>query len=116
MSDWVRGARAACARWAVVWFAPVVVVSALGGTAEARPESDSDGEARAHFESGLLHFERGEYDKALPGWNREDVGGSPYAITDYRVPRKLGGESGLRTFRRQLHRRSPRPTRSSRSS
>lgn len=33
-----------------------------------------------------------------------DIAGSPYAIADYRVPRDLGGASGLRAFRRQLHR------------
>lgn len=43
------------------------------------------------------------YDEVLPGWRDEDVGGSPYAIADYKVPRSLGGETGLAKFRRKLH-------------
>ncbi len=43
------------------------------------------------------------YDQLLPGWRDEDVGGSPYAIGDYKVPRALGGESGLAKFRTKLH-------------
>ena len=43
------------------------------------------------------------YDTILPGWRDEDVGGSPYAIADYKVPRSLGGESGLAKFRQKLH-------------
>jgi hypothetical protein len=46
---------------------------------------------------------RREYDRALPGWTEDDVGGSPYAIADYRVPRELGGDAALRKFRKQLH-------------
>jgi hypothetical protein len=46
---------------------------------------------------------RQEYDKALPGWTEEDVGGSPYAIADYQVSRELGGDAALRKFRKQLH-------------
>jgi hypothetical protein len=43
------------------------------------------------------------YHEILPGWRDEDVGGSPYAIADYKVPRALGGESGLAKFRQKLH-------------
>jgi hypothetical protein len=43
------------------------------------------------------------YDEILPGWRGEDVGGSPYAIADYKVPRALGGETGLVKFRQKLH-------------
>lgn len=43
------------------------------------------------------------YDQIIPGWREEDVGGSPYAIADYKVPRALGGDSGLRKFREKLH-------------
>lgn len=46
---------------------------------------------------------RREYDKALPGWTEDDVGGSPYAIANYQVPRELGGDAALQQFRRQLH-------------
>lgn len=46
---------------------------------------------------------RRDYDRALPGWTEDDVGGSPYAIADYRVPRELGGDAALQKFRRQLH-------------
>ncbi|MEN9573210.1 MAG: hypothetical protein RL514_1065 [Verrucomicrobiota bacterium] len=43
------------------------------------------------------------FGKALPDWTPDDVGGSPYAIADYRVPDALGGEAGLRSFRARLH-------------
>jgi len=43
------------------------------------------------------------YDAILPGWRDEDVGGSPYAVAGYQVPRALGGESGLAKFRQKLH-------------
>jgi hypothetical protein len=46
---------------------------------------------------------RRAYDEILPGWGDEDVGGSPYAIADYKAPRALGGESGLKKFRERLH-------------
>ena len=35
---------------------------------------------------------RAAFDTILPGWRDEDVGGSPYAIADYKVPQTLGGE------------------------
>ena len=43
-----------------------------------------------------------EFDLALPDWVDQDVAGSPYAIAAYLVPRNLGGESGLKKFRRLL--------------
>ncbi|MCX8092311.1 MAG: alpha-amylase family glycosyl hydrolase, partial [Verrucomicrobiae bacterium] len=43
------------------------------------------------------------YDALLPDWRDADVGGSPYAIADYKVPRALGGETGLARFREKLH-------------
>ena len=46
---------------------------------------------------------RAAFDTILPGWREEDVGGSPYAIADYKVPRALGGEAGLKKFRQKLH-------------
>lgn len=55
--------------------------------------------AMALKEPNLIHA----YDQIIPGWREEDVGGSPYAIADYKVPRALGGDSGLRTFREKLH-------------
>lgn len=42
------------------------------------------------------------FDAALPGWTAADVGGSPYAIGAYEVPRSMGGMEGLARFRRQL--------------
>ena len=48
---------------------------------------------------------RADYSKILPDWTDRDVGGSPYAIAEYHVPRALGGESGLANFRRRLHQR-----------
>jgi len=48
---------------------------------------------------------RRTFDETLPRWKSEQVGGSPFAIGEYKVPRKLGGENGLQKFRRQLHTR-----------
>jgi hypothetical protein len=46
---------------------------------------------------------RGEYDKVLPGWTEADVAGSPYSITDYSVPKTLGGDAELKQFRTKLN-------------
>lgn len=46
-----------------------------------------------------------ELDRLLPGWQPRDVGGSPFAVASYSVPKALGGEAGLQTFRRRLHER-----------
>ncbi len=43
--------------------------------------------------------------RLLPGWQKDDVPGSPYAIADYHVPAALGGEAGLKAFRKKLHAR-----------
>lgn len=54
--------------------------------------------ARAH--DGL----RGEYDRALPGWNEGDIDGSPYAIADYAIDAALGRPHELLDARRSLAR------------
>ena len=46
---------------------------------------------------------RAAYAEVLPDWQETDVAASPYAIADYHVPAALGGETGLRAFRGQLH-------------
>ena len=46
---------------------------------------------------------RREYDAVLPGWKDADVAGSPYSIADYSVPKTLGGDEGLKTFRTKLN-------------
>jgi len=57
---------------------------------------------RARAEA-LKHLDlRAAYDAVLPGWTEADVAGSPYAIGDYQVPPALGGEPGLKEFRRKL--------------
>src|SRR5580704_16246486 len=33
---------------------------------------------------------RRTYDQMIPGWNDNDVGGSPYSISDYHVPEPMG--------------------------
>ena len=43
------------------------------------------------------------YGQVLPGWQADDVAGSPYAMGDYQVPAALGGEAGLAEFRNTLH-------------
>lgn len=50
-------------------------------------------------EPNLIHA----YNEIIPGWRDEDVGGSPYAIADYKVPRALGGDVALKKFREKLH-------------
>jgi len=46
--------------------------------------------------------------EALPGMEQADLAGSPYAVSAYKTPRELGGESGLKKFRQQLSRRGLR--------
>jgi len=48
-------------------------------------------------------FLREELDRVLPGWDEEDVAGSPYAIERHVVAEVLGGMEGLRRFRRRLN-------------
>jgi hypothetical protein len=45
------------------------------------------------------------YDEALPGWRQADIAGSPYSIAAYEVPTALGGDTGLKKFRKELHAR-----------
>jgi hypothetical protein len=57
---------------------------------------------RARAEA-LRHSElRKAYNQVLPGWQENDVTGSPYAVGDYQVPPALGGEAGLAKFRQRL--------------
>ncbi|MBI4323940.1 MAG: alpha-amylase [Chloroflexi bacterium] len=42
-------------------------------------------------------------DASLAEFHQEDVLGSPYAIAEYQVAGRLGGETGLKEFRRKLH-------------
>ena len=44
-----------------------------------------------------------EYDAVLPGWNRSDVAGSPYCISDYVPDARMGGWSGVDGARAELH-------------
>lgn len=46
---------------------------------------------------------RREYDKVLPGWTEADIAGSPYSISDYSVPKTLGGDGELQKFREKLN-------------
>jgi hypothetical protein len=47
---------------------------------------------------------RQSYSEALPDWGEADVVGSPYAIADYHISEKLGGDEALGQFRAKLHR------------
>lgn len=49
--------------------------------------------------------QRETYREALPDLRDEDVAGSPYAIADYQISPSLGGEEGLREFRRKFQER-----------
>ncbi len=43
------------------------------------------------------------FNRLVPGWQKDDIPGSPYAVADYRVPASLGGEVSLKAFRKKLH-------------
>jgi glycosidase len=45
------------------------------------------------------------YDRLLPGWTEDDVGGSAYSIAAYDPPVAAGGRDGLRRLRERLHER-----------
>jgi len=49
------------------------------------------------------HSLQNTLNKILPGWTKDDVPGSPYAIGAYEVPAALGGEAGLKIFREKLN-------------
>ncbi len=55
-------------------------------------------------EAGL----QSEYRRALPDLRVEDVVGSPFAVFDYSVSERLGGEAGLRQLRGRLAQRGLR--------
>src|SRR5262249_10249924 len=46
---------------------------------------------------------RAAYAKALPGWQDQDVTGSPYAVGDYHVAPELGGDAALQSFKQRLN-------------
>lgn len=48
------------------------------------------------------------YDEVLPGWQPEDVEGSPYAVAEYALAPSLGRNEDLAEFRRRLRARSIR--------
>lgn len=56
--------------------------------------------AKCCFETGLIQ----SYSRALKDWTREDVIGSPYAITRYSVNHNIGSFKDLETLRETLHR------------
>jgi glycosidase len=64
------------------------------------------GGPRARSEALSSPRQRQVYSAALPDCRDEDVGASPYAVAEYRVPLPLGGEEGLAEFRLKLHRHS----------
>jgi len=67
----------------------------LMGVWASGPRSRTQALTHAGLQSG--------YADALPGWQEADVGGSPYAISDYHANPTLGGEAGLTAFRERLH-------------
>ena len=48
---------------------------------------------------------RRAYDDALPGWNDDDVSGSPYAVGALQISPLIGGDGGLEHLRKRLHAR-----------
>ncbi|MBM3876950.1 MAG: alpha-amylase [Verrucomicrobia bacterium] len=77
-------------QWERLGFTHIWLMGAWTTGARARAHALNDPNLRAAF------------DKVLPGWKPADVPGSPYAVSEFRVPRALGGEHGLRQFRKQL--------------
>jgi hypothetical protein len=57
---------------------------------------------KSRKEAVTLEVLRRAYDDALPGWNDDDVLGSPYAVGAYRVWPLIGGDAGLEVFRKKL--------------
>jgi Alpha amylase, catalytic domain len=53
----------------------------------------------------LKSHSRQEYSEALPDLRDEDIGASPYAISEYTVSSPLGGDPTLREFRKKLNSR-----------
>lgn len=49
-----------------------------------------------------------QYEATLPGWQPEDVAGSPYSIAAYEVPDSIGGMEALQALRQRLHARGIR--------
>jgi hypothetical protein len=56
----------------------------------------------AHVSASLPYLEE-EYAKALPGWRRSDVAGSPYAVASYTLSPELGSSEDLTLLRGILH-------------
>ena len=54
------------------------------------------------FEPGL----KSSYSEVLPDWRPEDVGGSPYAIDDYRISPSVGDENQLKWLKKTLNDRN----------
>jgi glycosidase len=46
-----------------------------------------------------------EFEKTLPDLLEEDIGGSGFAISDYRVPPELGGDDALKRLHKRLRKR-----------
>jgi len=63
------------------------------------------GGPRARAQALQDHRQHAAYAQALPDWREEDVAASPYAVAEYRVSAALGGDEGLREFRRRLNAR-----------
>jgi len=77
-------------RWSELGFTHIWLM----GVWPTGPRSRAAALANASFRRSL--------DDALPDWKEEDVAGSPFAVADYNISRDLGGEQGLKQFRKQL--------------
>lgn len=69
----------------------------LMGVWQRSPQS-----ARVFQEDGSL---AAQYDQALPGWGRDQVVGSPYAVAAYRPDPRIGTWADLDAVRHKLHAR-----------
>lgn len=48
------------------------------------------------------------YSKALPGWSKDDIVGSPYSIYSYRINPEIGKEADLKKVLKTMHKRDLR--------
>jgi hypothetical protein len=77
-------------RWVGLGFTHIWLMGVWTSGAKARARATTD-------------FDAARYALALPDFQVEDIGASPYAISEYTVPTELGGDAGVCRFRQRLN-------------